>query len=357
MRPRAALRLAWLPSRSAPWPLPAGAGASYGNAADGGDGAQLVSADFARLEQGDDSTVFAAISADGRYVAIQTRARNFFADDDPDPPGQYRAGGVFRFDLATKALEKVADGDLFAEATTPSCAAAPPTPRSAPTAATSPSPPPSRSSPPTSTTTSTSTCATWPCRSASRAPTTSSPPATAATSPASYGPPVVPFPGSEPGAESRAGVAISADGQQVAFRTEVATDLPASGAVDVPAGQVFVRDRRRDTTTLVTAVRDPGQRGDDRAARRRRQRRGDQRRRHDRRLDRRATPPPRPASSAARTRSRTSSTTSGGASADRPGAPTRRITGVADPDDPACPAGRRTTFFRPDRRPVPASAR
>ena len=29
-------------------------------------------------EQGDAATVFAAISADGRYVAIQTRARNFF---------------------------------------------------------------------------------------------------------------------------------------------------------------------------------------------------------------------------------------------------------------------------------------
>ena len=97
----------WLRWRSS---LPRGAAAFYGY------GAQIVSADFARGEQGDDATVFAAISADGRYVAIQTRARNFFADDDPDPPGEYRAGGVFRFDLETQALEKVADGDLFDEA-------------------------------------------------------------------------------------------------------------------------------------------------------------------------------------------------------------------------------------------------
>ncbi len=90
---------------------PATASAFYGN------GAQIVSADFARGEQGDDATVFAAISADGRYVAIQTRARNFFADDDPDPPGKYRAGGIFRFDLETRALEKVADGNLFDEET------------------------------------------------------------------------------------------------------------------------------------------------------------------------------------------------------------------------------------------------
>ena len=45
------------------------------------------------------------------------RARNFFGDDDPDPAGMYRAGGIFRFDLTTKALEKVADGSLFDEAT------------------------------------------------------------------------------------------------------------------------------------------------------------------------------------------------------------------------------------------------
>ena len=75
--------------------LPTHGVASWGDAADETHGAQLISADYERLEQGDDTTNFAAISADGRYVAIQTRARNFFAEDDPDPQGQYRAGGSF----------------------------------------------------------------------------------------------------------------------------------------------------------------------------------------------------------------------------------------------------------------------
>ena len=71
-----------------------------------------------RLEQGDDTTTFAsAVCADGRYVAVQTRARNLFADDDPDPAGQYRVGGIFRFDLETQGLELVADGDFFDEET------------------------------------------------------------------------------------------------------------------------------------------------------------------------------------------------------------------------------------------------
>jgi hypothetical protein len=230
---------------------PASASAFYGY------GAQIVSADFARGEQGDDATTFAAISADGRYVAIQTRARNFFADDDPDPPGRYRAGGVFRFDLATQTLAKVADGDLFDEATNQFLRRG----------------------------------ASNPSISADGryvAFATAEPLVAADLNdhvdvyvrdmnvaigqpgaydlvsardggdvPAAYGTPAVPTPGSEPGSDVSRGVAISADGRRVAFRTDAPTDLPASGAVDVPAGQVFVRDRVADTTTLVTAKRDP----------------------------------------------------------------------------------------------------
>ena len=95
--------------------LPAGASAFYDNGFEEVAGGFLVSADYSRLEQGDDTTRFAAISADGRYVAIETFSRNFFADDDPDPPGEYRAGGLFRFDLQTRALEKIADGNVFDE--------------------------------------------------------------------------------------------------------------------------------------------------------------------------------------------------------------------------------------------------
>ncbi len=240
--------------------VPMPASAFYGNPVTGGSGAELVSADYARLEQGDDTTDFAAISADGRYVAIQTRARNFFADDDPDPPGQFRAGGLFRFDLQTKSLMKIADGSLFDEE--------------------SPSHPllhlgalkPSISA--TGRYVAFSTAAPLvaadgnenldvyvrdmdvPIGDAGAFDLVSA--RDGGDTPAHYGPPAFPLPGSEPGADVSRGVAISADGQRVVFRTEAPSDLPASGSVDVPAGQLFVRNRAADTTTLVTAERDSG---------------------------------------------------------------------------------------------------
>lgn len=344
------LRITWALAGLIGLAVPASAAAFYGNAASGVAGAQLVSADYARLEQGDDSTVFAAISADGRYVAIQTRARNFFADDDPDPPGQYRAGGVFRFDLQTKALEKVADGDLFDEgsgdflrrgASNPSISA----------------------------------------DGRYIAFTTAEPLLEAdendnadvyvrdmaipigspgafdlvsardgGDTPASYGSAPFPFPGSEPGAEVSGGVAISADGQKVVFRTDVATDLPASASVDVPAGQVLLRDRAANTTTLVTTLRDPES----------------------------GAMTEQPAGGAVGAAISADSTTVawtgenassqtrllGGENpvsnvlyylwrrvADGPGAPTRRVTGVADPDDPGCPPDAVSFFNQTDTGP------
>ncbi len=230
--------------------FPAGAAAFYG------DGAQIVSADFVRQEEGDDGTDFSAISADGRYVAIQTTARNFFGDDDPDPAGMYRAGGIFRFDLTTKALEKVADGSLFDEATNAFKRRG----------------------------------AASPSISADGryvAFATAQPLVAADTNdnidvyvrdmdvpigepgafdlvsardggdePAQYGGPGT-FPGNNPGADVTRGLAISADGMRVAFVTTAPSDLPASADADVPAGQVFVRDRATNTTTLVSVARDP----------------------------------------------------------------------------------------------------
>jgi Tol biopolymer transport system component len=316
---------------------PASASAFYGY------GAQIVSADFARGEQGDDATTFAAISADGRYVAIQTRARNFFADDDPDPPGRYRAGGVFRFDLATQTLAKVADGDLFDEATNPVLRRGASTP-------------------------SISADGRY-VAFATAEPLVAAdlndhvdvyvrdmnvaigqPGAYDLVSardggdvPAAYGTPAVPTPGSEPGSDVSRGVAISADGRRVAFRTDAPTDLPASGAVDVPAGQVFVRDRVADTTTLVTAKRDPESGA-------------------------MTSAPAGGAAGAALSADGTTVAWTGGNAgdqtrflggenpepsfpyylwrrvADGPAAPTRRITGLADPDDPACPPGSSTNF-------------
>jgi hypothetical protein len=325
------------------WTAPPNAPGSYGNAADEVDGAQLISADYARLEQGDDSTVFAAISADGRYVAIQTRARNFFADDDADPAGRYRAGGIFRFDLQTKGLEKVADGDLFEEesneflrrgASNPAISA-----------------------------------------DGRYVAFASAEPLSAADTndnvdvylrdmtvpiggpgdfdlvsaldggdvPASYGPSAVPFPGSEPGSDLSRGVAISADGQRVAFRTEAPSNLPAGGAADVPAGQVFLRDRAADTTALVTATRDPE-------------------------TGEMTEQPAGGALGAALSADGTTVAWTGGNAgpqtrflggenpastffyylwrrmADGPGAQTRRVTGLADPDDEACPPEAQTNF-------------
>jgi hypothetical protein len=335
-----AVALAWLVA-------PASAPASWGNAADAVDGAQLISADYNRLEQGDDSTVFAAISADGRYVAFQTLARNFFADDDPDPPGQYRAGGVFRFDLQTRALQKVADGDLFAEegvvesneflrlgASNPSISAAG---RYVAFAT-------AESLIPADVNDNVDVYV------RDMALPVGAPGAFDLASardggnvPAGYGPPAFPFPGSEPGADISRGVAISADGSKVAFRTEAPSDLPARAGADVPGGQIFLRDRVADTTTLVTAVRNSETGAMT------------------------AEPAGGALGAALSADGTTVAWTGNNAEAqtrflggenpastffyylwrrvgDGPTAQTRRITGLADPDDPACPSGSVTNF-------------
>lgn len=323
---------------------PTGAAAAYGNGETGAAGAQLVSADYRRLEQADATTRFAAISADGRYVALDTFARNFFADDDPDPPGKFRSGGIFRFDLQTKGLEKVADGNLMNEAdggflrrgaSNPSISAdgryvafataqqlvaadgndnidvyvRDMTVPLQPGGACVPGP----------------GCA---YRLASARD--------GSEVPAAYGVPANPFPGSNPGADLSRGVAISADGQKVVFRTEAPSDLPAQPTADTPPGQLFVRDLAAQTTTLVTAVRDGG-------------------------TGSMTAQPAGGAVGAAISADGTTVAWTGSNAAqqtrflggeiqepaflyylwrrvaDGPTAPTRRITGIADPDDPGCP--------------------
>jgi hypothetical protein len=320
---------------------PAGAAAFYGN------GAQIVSADFERLEQGDDSTTYAAISAGGGYVAIQTRARNFFADDDPDPPGQYRAGGIFRFDLQTETLEKVADGDLFAEGGTEDTFV-----RLGATA-------PAISADGRFVAFSTAEQLvpadvndhidvyvrdmTIPIGAGGEYDLVSA--RDGGDVPAEYGDPEFSLPGSEPGAEASRGVSISADGQKVAFLTAAPSDLPASGTPDVPAGQVFLRDRAANTTTLVTAKRDSG-------------------------TGLMTAEPAAGAFGAALSADGSTVAWTGANAAaqthflsgentdpkvpyylwrriaDGPGSPTLRITGLADPDDPACPPESVTFFNR-----------
>jgi Tol biopolymer transport system component len=236
--------------------FPAGAGAYYADAAEEAEGAQLVSADYARLEQGDDSSRFGAISADGRFVAIQTRSRNFFADDDPDPPGDFRAGGIFRFDMQTRALRKVADGDLFREsdgallrrgAANPSISADGRFVVFSTAAQLVPA--------------DTNDNVDVYVRDMDKVE--SEPGAFQLVSardggdtPAGFSSPS-PLPTGAPGAEVSPEVAISADGSRVAFRTEAESDLPAQAGISTPPGQVFVRDLQSHTTSLVTAKRDP----------------------------------------------------------------------------------------------------
>ncbi len=246
--------------------LPFAAPAFYDNGFDGEPGAFMVSADYARLEQGDDTTGFAAISGDGRYVAIQTRARNFFADDDPDPPGQYRAGGIFRFDLETRALQKVADGDrlnesdssfVFHGASNPSIGAdgryvAFSTDQALVSADANDNidvyvRDMNVALPPGATCTG-ETVATCPFQLVSARD--------GGDDPAHYAAPETPIPGSNLGSEISRGVAISADGRKVVFRTAAASDLPLSATTDTPAGQLFVRDLAAKTTTLVSSRRD-----------------------------------------------------------------------------------------------------
>jgi WD40-like Beta Propeller Repeat len=235
---------------------PAGAAALYGNAADGVEGAEMVSADFLRHEQGDDSTRFAAVSGDGRFVAIQTRARNFYADDDPDPAGQFRVGGVFRFDTQTRGLTKVADGDLLREsdnalvtrgANNPSISAdgrfvAFTTGQRLVVADANDN-------------------LDVYVRDMSKA--ASAPDAYVLVSAldgggvaATYAPPAEPGVGGNPGTAASPGVAISADGNRVAFTTAAASNLPTGPAATVAAGQLLVRDIAAQSTTLVTTRRE-----------------------------------------------------------------------------------------------------
>jgi hypothetical protein len=212
---------------------PAPAAAFYGN------GAEPVSVHLERLEQGDDGSSFAAVSGNGRYVAFSTRARNFFADDDPDPAGRYRAGGIFRRDLVTGKLELVADGNFFQKSDDAFVLRGAQDP-------------------------SISADGRWvafhtaqqlvsadadhhvdvyvrdmnvPARSAGAYDLVS------AIGP--YEPPTTPAPAGNLGSDTYRGAAISGEGRFVVFRNAAATTT-------LPAGQVLVRDRTAGTIRVVT---------------------------------------------------------------------------------------------------------
>jgi WD40-like Beta Propeller Repeat len=297
------------------------------------DGASIVSAHFGRLEQADDTTQYAAISGDGRYVVIQTRARNLFADDDPDPPGRTRLGGLFRFDIATRTIELVADGSEAPENDTNTVLV-----RGALN--------PSVSHDGRHVAFSTGQQLvpqdmngnvdvyvrdmTIPIRAPGAFDLVSA--KDSGDVPATYGPRIPDQPGVNPGAEVTRGAAISADGTRVLFRTiEVSSDLPAQLTQDTPGFQVFLRDRVANTTTLVTrrasdgspaggALGPAGMSADGTTAVWTGRNAADQ----TRFIDGENTDPAFLHYLWRRV-------------ADGAGAATRRITGVSDPDDPACP--------------------
>lgn len=246
--------------------------AIYGPAA-GGFGADIVSVDNASDEQGNEATVDADISADGRYVVFQTRATNFFEDDggiieggvsepDSEPPGTLREGGIFRYDRVTRAIQLVADGNeihtdtggpekgklVFQGAQNPSVSAdgryvvfstaqqlVPQDTNENVDVYVRDMNVPLKSD-----------------RKDSGAYTLVSAKDRGEV-PATYALRSPPLPGANPGADVWPNTAISAEGRYVVFRTtELASNLPDHAAVDTPPGQLFVRDLQAKTTTLLS---------------------------------------------------------------------------------------------------------
>jgi WD40-like Beta Propeller Repeat len=235
--------------------LPGVAGAQWG------PGAELASVDWGKLEQANGAATAVDVSGDGRFVVFQTRASNFFADGDADPPGRIRQGGIFRYDRTTRAIELVADGDQLDEQTGElrlRGASAPSVSDDGRHIAFA---------------------------SAQRlvpqdvndhvdvyvrdmaVPLTADRAASGAYRlasardggdvPAAYEPRVPPVPWGNPGSAVHPGQAISGDGRYVAFRSvEQASDLPDRPAVETPGGNVFVRDLVARRTVLVSRTLD-----------------------------------------------------------------------------------------------------
>jgi Tol biopolymer transport system component len=299
-----------------------------------GNGATIASADLVRLEQGDDRTNFAAVSRDGRYVVFETLARNFFADDDPDPPGRYRVGGLFRRDLGGNGpLQIVADGDFLDEddnalltrgARNPSVSA------DGRYVAFSTA----QSLVPADTNDNVDIYVrdmNVPIRAAGAFELASA--RDGGTTPAAYAPRDPPLPGRNPGSEVFGGTSISADGRRVVFRTQEVSDLPARAAVDAPAGQLLVRNLDSHSTTLLTRDKTSGEpaggavgaaviSGDGSTVAWSGQ-----------------NAPPQTTFLNGEQESPTQTYYLWRRLADGPASPTRRVTGIADLDDPACPPG------------------
>jgi Tol biopolymer transport system component len=245
--------------------------AIYGPAA-GGFGADIVSVDHASDEQADAPTTDADISANGQYVVFQTKATNFFENDgvpggDPEPPGVCREGGIFRYDRATGELTLVADGTEVAVNADGECEPSHVLVRGADN--------PSISADGRYVVFSSAQQLVPHVNehnenvevyrrdmdvslSADRAGSGAY--ALVSAENGSEEPPVYedsliePVPGGDPGSEVWPNAAISANGEYVLFRSaaELPSSLPEGSTPTTPPGQLFVRNLRTKTTTLVT---------------------------------------------------------------------------------------------------------
>ncbi|HEU4701387.1 MAG TPA: hypothetical protein VFS37_02815 [Conexibacter sp.] len=306
-------------------------------AASWGPGAELASVDWGRLEQANGGSVAVDVSGDGRYVVFQTRASNFFADGDADPPGRVRQGGVFRYDRVTREIALVADGDQLDEQTGELLlrgAAAPSVSDDGRYVAFSTAQPlvPQDGNDAIDVYVRDMAIPLVADRAAGGAFRLVSA-KDGGDVPATYASPPTPLPGRNPGTAVYPGQAISGDGRYVAFRTvEQPSDLPDRPTADTPGGNVFVRDLVARRTVLASPLLDGSG--------------------------------PAGGALAPVVLSRDGSTVAWvgenaplqtpmlpGESLDNgvrrylwrrwddAGARTRRVTGLADPDDPACPVG------------------
>jgi hypothetical protein len=302
-----------------------------------GPGAELASVDWPRLEQADGASTAVDVSADGRYVVFQTRATNFFADDDPDPPGRIRQGGIFRYDRATRQLALVADGDQVDEQTGDLLLRGATAPSISDDGryvafATAQRLAPQDTNDNVDVYVRDMNVPLASDRAAGGAYTLVSA-RDGGDDPAHYAPRDPPLPAGDPGSAVFPGQAISGDGRYVAFRTtELDSDLPDRASTDTPGGNAFVRDLAAKRTVLVSKTLDGSG--------------------------------PAGAALAPVVLSRDGSTVAWVAQDgpeqtrmlpgeslddtllyylwrrwDDPGATTRRVTGLADPDDPGCPPG------------------
>jgi Tol biopolymer transport system component len=240
-------------------PLLAAAVAVPAHGATWSPGAEIVSVDNARLEQGDGPVRSLDMTPDGRYVVFQTLASNFFRDDDPDPAGVERRGGIFRYDRQTGALDLVADGDFISDSS--------PTREVVLRGAAAPS----ISADGSKVAFSTAQRLVPADRNdnvdvyvrdmgvALRADRAASGAYVLASArdggdvPARYAPRNPPLPAGEPGSAVWPATALSDDGRYVAFRTtEQASDLPDRAGTDTPPGAVFVRDLATARTVAVS---------------------------------------------------------------------------------------------------------